>query len=355
MRAGLLAASFALVACGGPAAAPSPDAGDDAWRAVSGAAFGAGWKVQWREVGGAGVDPVQEAVVAALEDVDLHLSTWRDDSELAAVRRGPGPVPVSEETAHVVRRALELAALTGGAFDPTVQPLMELWGLAGEPRTTWPSPEELAAARGLVGWTRVEVGRGADGRPTVDAGGTALDVSAIAPGHAADRVAWTLAGLGVSDFYADVGGEIRVGGHSPRGGPWRVGVEAPDPDAAPGSTLIARVDVVDGAVATSGNYRTRYELDGRVVHHTMDPRTGEPSTARVLSATVLAPDAATADGWATALMVLGEEGLALVEAQPLVEAWLVVEGAQGMEARGTRGLGARLQPSASVGGSARPE
>lgn len=340
--------------CGGGQERPVASPGDEGWRAVAGQAFGAGWKVQWHEAPGAGPSEVQAAVQAVLEDVDLHLSTWRDDSELSAVRRGPGPVAVSEETAFVVREALALAATTGGAFDPTVQPLMELWGFTGPHRTAWPTPEELAAARAQVGWQRVVLGRDAEGRPTVDAGGTALDVSALAPGHAADRVLWTLTGLGVRDAYVDVGGEIAATGASPRGGPWRVGIERPDPEGAPGSALVARIDLIDAAVATSGNYRTRYTIGERVVHHTLDPRTGEPSAAPVLSATVIAPDARTADGWATALMVLGEDGLKLLEGHPLVEAWILLDGPSGPTPRGTAGVEARLAPSQTLGGAPGP-
>ncbi len=336
------------------AAACQPPGGSQeaAYLSAQGEAFGAGWRVQWQPVDGADVPTVQAAVVDDLSAIDLHLSTWRDDSELAAVRRGPGRVPVSEETAIVVQAALDLAEITGGAYDPTVQPLMELWGLAGKRRDTWPTDAEIEAARAQVGHARVTVGHDATGA-WVDAGGTALDVSSIAPGYAADRVLWTLAGMGVLDAYVDIGGEIRVAGRAPRGGPWRVGIEAPEVGSVPGSNPVGIVGLVNGGLATSGNYRTRYLLEGREVHHTMDPRTGRPSTASVLSATVVASDARTADGWATALMVLGEAGLPLAEAQPMVEAWLVLPGAHGPITRGTSGIGARLHPSAGMG-AARP-
>jgi thiamine biosynthesis lipoprotein len=317
---------------------------------VEGRAFGAGWSVTWAPVEGVVAADVERVAVEVLEALDRELSTWRADSEIEAVRAGPGAVGVSGETAHVIGLALALAERSGGAFDPTVQPLMELWGLHGTPRTTWPTDAEVDAARARVGASRVRVAFDAAGGATVDAGGTALDVSAIAPGFAADRLWHELASLGLADLYVDVGGEVRVQGESGRGGPWRIGIERPEVGAAPGASLVATVALTGGAVATSGNYRTRVEVEGRVVHHTMDPRTGRPSTADVLSATVIAPTAAEADGWATALMVIGEPGLALVDAQPGHDAWILVPGPTGEPvARGTPGVERFVTPVGAGG------
>jgi thiamine biosynthesis lipoprotein len=107
----------------------------------------------------------------------------------------------------------------------------------------------------------------------LETAGTALDLSAIAKGHAVDRVTQGLARLGLTDLFVEVGGEVRVSGRSPRSGRWRVGVERPEADADPG-TLIAAIEISNEAVATSGNYRRRRHIEGRLVHHTLDPRTG---------------------------------------------------------------------------------
>lgn len=189
----------------------------------------------------------------------------------------------------------------------------------------------------------MRVGPDDRGAMRVDAGGTALDLSAIAKGHGVDRVAHAVAALGALDVFVEIGGEVRTFGRSPRGTPWVVGIERPKAGSAPGRDLVATVAVSNAALATSGNYRTAFELEGRTVHHTLDPRTGLPSAARVLSASVLAPDCATADGWATALMVLGpDEGLPLIEARPELEAWLVLPGDDGPVSLGTPGFEARL-------------
>lgn len=286
-------------------------------------------------------DAVPDAITSALADVDAHMSTWRDDSELSAVRAGEGPVAVSPDTAFVVGEALALAEATGGAFDPTVQPLMAFWGLLGTPRTSWPTDDEITAARATVGFDRVVVG-GTDAAPTVDAGGAALDLSAIAKGHAVDRVLAAVTALGHDDVFVEVGGEVATSGHSARGDAWRVGVEAPEAGARRLMGSVA-LDADGPALATSGNYRTAYEVDGHTIHHTLDPRTGRPAQSDVLSASVLAPTCREADGWATALMVLGaDEGMRAVLARPELEAFLVVSGDAGPAGRATPGMVDRL-------------
>ncbi len=268
------------------------------------------------------------------------MSTWRSDSELSAIRESLDPVDVSEATAAVVRQALWLSEQTGGAFDPTVQPLVELWGFHGTPLTVLPTPEEIEAAQTQVGWRRVQVSH-VDGQAVVNGGGTALDLSAIAKGYAVDRVSLAISELGVGSHLVEIGGEIRVSGPGPGGGLWSVGVEAPLPGNVPGASLFGLVEVVNASVATSGNYRQSRTVQGVEVHHTLDPRTGRPATSGVGSATVIAPTCALADGLATALMVLGEEGLPLIEGMEGVEAGLIWVDASGSRMELTSGF--RLQ------------
>jgi thiamine biosynthesis lipoprotein len=332
VRTGSILPLLAIAAC-----APAPPA----TRALVGEGLGTSWTVKW--IGPVPAPEVEGAVVEALAGVDAAMSSWRDDSDLARVRAGTGPVEVRPETALVVEEALELAAWSGGAFDPTVQPLVELWGFHGDRRETLPTPEEIEAARARVGWERVRVGW-ADGRATVDAGGTALDLSAIAKGHAVDRVAAALSRLGVGSYMVEVGGEVRVSGPGPRGGGWAVGVDRPVVDADPGRDLAVVLEITGAAVATSGNYRNAVVLEGRRFGHIFDPRTGRPVQTPVLSATVVAPDCRTADGPATALVVLGEAGLARMEGLPDVEALVLVADGAGLARRATPGMTALLAP-----------
>jgi FAD:protein FMN transferase len=325
-------------------AAPVPvdTAGAGSARQLAGRAFGTTWTVRWVEPSADG--PTPDAVRAAIEGelrlVDEQMSTWRDDSVLAVARRAPGAVDVPAPLAEVVAGALALAEATDGAFDPTVQPLMELWGLHGSARANWPSDAQIAAARAQVDWRRVGLAAKADGGHRLDVGGTALDLSAIAKGYAVDRVAGAMAALGLASRFVEVGGEVRSAGPNPSGAAWTVGVSLPDPLAAP-SELALVVRAPDAAIATSGNYRNRVVIDGRVVHHTMDPRRGAPVETDIASVTVIAPDCATADGWATALMVLPiSEGRRLIEDRPgLDAAWLIVDG-DGFRLEVSSGVGA---------------
>ena len=180
-----------------------------------------------------------------------------------------------------------------------------------------------------------------DGQAVVNGGGTALDLSAIAKGYAVDRVSLAISELGIAQHLVEIGGEIRVSGPSPEGGLWSVGVEAPLAGNVPGSSLFGVVHAVNASVATSGNYRQSRTVEGVEVHHTLDPRTGRPATSGVGSATVIAPTCALADGLATALMVLGEEGLPLVERMEGVEAGLIWVDASGSRTELTSGF--RLQ------------
>src|SRR5690606_21889294 len=154
-----------LAACESPDPRPQGEevVAVPAVRQVTGEALGTTWTVKYFG-GPATEDQVGEAVREALASVDQAMSTWRDDSELARIRQAGGAVVVSEATAEVIGEALELAAATEGAFDPTVQPLVEVWGIHGGRRQDLPSPEELARARAQVGWDRVVLGRDTDGR-----------------------------------------------------------------------------------------------------------------------------------------------------------------------------------------------
>ncbi len=316
----------------------TPEDPASTWCKATGTAFGTSWTAKWAAESCA--PEVQTAIEAALAEVDAQMSTWRDDSELSRARVADGPIPISGDTAMVVREALALAELTGGAFDPTVQPLMEVWGFHHrDGAIDTPSAEALAAARAQVGWEKVTVTT-EQGRPTLDVGGTALDLSAIAKGHGVDRVSAVLTARGYANTMVEVGGEVRVTGTGPRG-TWTFGVDTPVEGNAPGQDFAAILKLTDRALATSGDYRNLVVVDGDKVHHTMDPTTGRPAVSDVASASVVARDCRTADGWATAMMVLGtERGLALIEQRSDLEALLITSGPDGFEQLTSSGMDA---------------
>lgn len=332
-----------LLACSEPVQ-PAETPSEPVFFQTGGQALGTTWSVKW--TGTPTVEAVDELAAEVLASVDKQMSTWRKDSELQQVRDGSGPVGVSAETASVTRSALELAKATGGAFDPTVQPLMELWGFhRSTPLESMPTDEQVATALGQMGWNKVTVAQSADGW-TIDAAGTALDLSAIAKGDASDRVAAALQQAGATQWMVEVGGEVAVKGGGPRGTGWRLAVDEPTVDSQPGEDLIGVLTVTDHGIATSGNYRNRRSTGDKSWGHTMDPRVGRPVPTPVLSASVIAPTTRQADGLATAMMVLGpDEGLAEIERRPGVEAILLVaDGEKGWQVRQSSGAEAFFSP-----------
>jgi len=255
---------------------------------------------------------IQSAVDAVLAEVNGHLSGWDPQSELARFNAASGTdwIPASVLLVEAVDEAQAVSRASGGAFDVTVGPLVRAWGFgAGATESAAaPAPAELERMRASVGYRNLESRR----RPPAlrkNAGTLHVDLDGIAPGVAVDRIAERLEALGVRDYLVELGGEVRARGRSPADRPWRVAVEAP---LAGERRPYALVELDGMGVSTSGDYRDFRDVGGRRLSHTIDPRTAAPVTHGLASVTVLHPSTATADAWATALVVLGpEEGMAL--------------------------------------------
>jgi thiamine biosynthesis lipoprotein len=252
----------------------------------------------------------REGIRVAIEDVldlaDRLLSTWDPDSEISRFNRHAStePFAVSPETIGLLEIARRVAEVSDGAFDVTVGPLVEAWGFGppGLPEQP-PSAATLAELRARVGPDRLVVdaegGTVAKLRPDV-----ACDLSALAPGWAADRIAAALVGLGHHDFVVDIGGEVVARGRRVDGTRWRVAVESPGRDRD--HLLVLALE--DTAVATSGDYRNAYvDETGQRRSHLIDPRTGEPVAHELTSVTVVHPEGVWADAFATAMLVMGPE------------------------------------------------
>lgn len=249
---------------------------------------------------------LRAGVEEVLERIEASMSNWRQDSELSRFNRlrSEDWMPVSPALAEVVAAAQEVSRATGGAFDVTVGPLVDLWGFG--PRggvVDVPAPAAVAEARARVGYAQLHVRRDPPAlRKTLP--DLEVDLSAIAKGYGVDAVAAWLRGQGLTDFLVEIGGEVVARGERAGGGPWRVGIERPEP----GATRVERVVLLrDQALATSGDYRNYFEIDGTRYAHAIDPASGRPVRHPPAAVSVLAPDCMTADAWATALMVLGRE------------------------------------------------
>lgn len=265
--------------------------------------------------------PPSDVLENRLDELNAALSTYDPGSELARINtnaqalltvnpsRYTAPVRISDDLATVAQAAQAMAERSGGAFDPTVGPLVNLWGFGpDEDSSSKPSAAAQAAAAALVGSRRV---RFLNGTLSVQAG-TYIDLSAIAKGFAVDALARVLERRGCDDYMIDIGGEMRLAGNSARGTAWRIGIERPDPASL--GDLQQVLVLTDTAIATSGDYRNFRVVDGRRVDHVIDPRVGRPAESDVVSATVLHTEAMWADALATTLLVLGaSEGLALAD------------------------------------------
>jgi thiamine biosynthesis lipoprotein len=261
---------------------------------------------------------VQSAVDRVLLETERHLSTYNDTSEISMLNRDETRAwqDVSPTLYVVLQEARDVSEITGGAFDITVEPLLELWGY--EPGTddastrksfTPPTAARLAQALDSVGYGRLEL-RNVP-RPSIrkTVSGMRLTVDGIAPGYAVDRIAAELRALGHTSFIVEIGGEVRAAGQRPEGGPWRIAIEAP---LATMREPLVGVRLRDAAVSTSGDYRdARFDAAGRRYSHTVDPRTGRTVDGVLTSVTVIDANTIRADAYATALMVMGTEaGLA---------------------------------------------
>ena len=246
-----------------------------------------------------------------LTQIDQSMSGYRTDSEVARFNASAATQwhEVSRDLATVVQAALDISEQSSGAFDITVAPLVAAWGFgpAGEPKVL-PNVEQLAQLGASVGYRKLHVQLDPPALRK-DVAELSIDLDGIAPGFAVDRLAARLEALHAENFMIDIGGEIRARGHNAHGDPWHIAIERPvDTQRAP----YAGVWLNGASVSTSGEYRDYYERDGHRYSHTIDPRTRQPLDRAPGSVVVIAASTTLADGWATALNVLGpHEGLML--------------------------------------------
>lgn len=239
---------------------------------------------------------------AALRGVESRMSRWIEESEVSRLNRAPvgESVALSPDVMTVLKSARNAAAVTDGAFDITCRPLLLLWKEAGR-RGAPPTEAEIAAAQQASRWSFLELTE----EGAVKTGGEAqIDLGGIAKGYAIDRAIEDLQISGIPGGLVDVGGDLRCYGSPPDGSGWVVDIQSPF-----GEGVLGKVRLREGkAVCTSGGYARFTEIQGKRYSHIVDPRTGYPVDA-VPSVTVIAPTAMEADIWATALSVLGPEGL----------------------------------------------
>jgi thiamine biosynthesis lipoprotein len=250
---------------------------------------------------------IKKHIDALLDDLNAKMSTYLPDSELSRINQSDATewINISGDLYEVIKAAIHINALSDGAFDITIGPLVNLWGFGPDKKPdTLPDDAQISMLLGRTGTGKIHLH---DSPKAIkkDLAGIYLDLSGIAKGYAVDRIADLLQQqYGIQNCLVEIGGEIRASGVNPHNRSWRIGIEKPLDGQRSAGRIIS---LVNTGMATSGDYRNYFETDGVHYSHIIDPLTGKPVTHQLVSVTVLHPEAMIADAWGTALLVLGPE------------------------------------------------
>ena len=273
---------------------------------------------------------INQKIDSVLISVNYQMSTYLFDSEITQFNNheSTASYPISNDFTFVVERSLYWSELTDGAFDITLVPLLYLWGFgpgqSGELGNTFPEESIVQKRRTHIGYKKLTTNKSYLQKkdPYMK-----IDLNAIAKGYGVDAVYSLLESIGMNNIMVEIGGEVRTKGKNRKNKPWTIAVETPDLENAGSKTISWALSLENKAMATSGDYRNYYEIDGIRYSHEIDPRTGYPAQTGVASATVVASNCMDADALATALVIMGaESGLQLIEKLDSVEAFLIMRG-----------------------------
>jgi len=271
---------------------------------------------------------IKQNIDSVLISVNYQMSTYLFDSEITQFNNHESTTSftVSNDFSLVVERALHWSKLTDGAFDITIVPLLYLWGFgpgqASELGDIFPEEHAVQKRRTHVGYEKLTTNKYYLQKkdPFIK-----IDLNAIAKGFGVDAVYSFLESIGLNNIMVEIGGEVRTKGENRKNEPWMIAVETPDLESAGNKTISWALPLENKAMATSGDYRNYYEIDGIRYSHEIDPRTGYPAQTGVASATVVANNCMDADALATALIIMGaESGLQFIEKLDGVEAFLIL-------------------------------
>ncbi|MDW3196327.1 MAG: FAD:protein FMN transferase [Cytophagales bacterium] len=265
--------------------------------------------------------PISYGIDSVLKAFNQSLSTYIPDSEISTFNRLDSLVYESEMFYPVLEKSREIHEATAGAFDPTVGPLVNIWGFGPDKSIDVPDSTQIDSLLRLTGFDRILFNTSFVAKQP----GMYLDFSAIAKGYAIDLVAEFVEAKGVTNYLVEIGGELRARGKNLKNESWSIGID--DPLVAKNERKILSIlELNNLSLATSGNYRNYYEKDGVVYAHIIDPRTGYNRTHNLLSASVFSSDCMTADAYATGFMVMGlKASIKVVEQDPGLEALLLFQ------------------------------
>lgn len=262
-----------------------------------------------------------------LSSIDHSMSIYNDSSVISRLNNNQSNI-IDNLLKEVIDSSFEIYQQTDGAFDITVGPVIRMIGF-GPDKSKGIDSTKIRALLPLIGMNKIHI---IEGNTLVkDDDRIQIDVNAIAQGYTVDLIGRYLENHGIKNYIVEVGGEITARGKNPKGIDWVVGIDKPIESALPGENIQAKISLSKGyGLATSGNYRKFIEVNGQKYAHTINPKTGFPALSNLLSATVVAPNATTADGLATAFMVKGLEwSKNFVNQNNGIDAYLVYSDSQG--------------------------
>lgn len=283
--------------------------GDLTLRNIEGKAFGSTWELKYSD--GPSQENLKADIEVFLRNFDQEFSTYRQDSVISQFNQFPPQerLKVSSRFIKLLKMAQEFHLQTQGAFDPSMGETIRLWGFGGGKSGSIPSEKDLKLAQSHSGMKAIQWDESS--LEVWKTRSLILDVNAFAPGFAADLLAQDLEQRGIKNFVLNVGGEILFRGKKQGHQEWVAGIETPDEEQE--NDVFLAFKIANLALATSGNYR-QFRIDqGLKKSHIISPFNHRPLQGEIISASVIAPTAAQADAWSTALMVLGEKGIPLAE------------------------------------------
>lgn len=286
---------------------------------VQGFAQGTTWHITYKSFNGEDLKPQIDSILAAF---DLSMSAYNKESQLTKINNNDTSIIVDRFFKEIFDNSLHLYNISGKAFDPTVSPLVSLWGFGKHKDMRRPSQNEIDSVLDFVGLDKVTIqnGRVIKSDPRIT-----LIFNANAQGYSVDEVARWFDSLGYTDYLVEIGGEVFAKGVNASVQPWRVGIDRPIDGSTEEDRVIQAVVSLSGkSLCTSGNYRNFFVENGVKYTHELDPVTGYPKRDSLLSVAVIAPDAVNADGLATTVMVLGlEKGFRLLDSLPDTEGYFI--------------------------------
>ena len=269
---------------------------------------------------------LKEKIDQQLQVINQSMSTYLPDSEISrfnAIDNTQDKLAISDDFLQVMLAARDIYKKTGGAWDGTIKPLVNLWGFGNTPQTQQiPDAVEIKEQLRWIGFQHINIFP--EGYLQKKKSSLSLDLASIAKGYAVDRVSGLLQASGTDNFLVEIGGEVFAAGYRKDGTPWRVGINQPSISASVADVYQA-VPLHNRAMATSGDYRNYFEANGKRFSHILDPRTGYPVDNGVVSVSIVADNCMFADGLATAIMVMGlEKGMVLINSIKEVEGFIIV-------------------------------